>query len=194
MKRKGPERETGAGRGGSSRSIREPERRRGTGEPAERAATVRRPGARAGVDSAWLVARAREAQRSAYAPYSGYRVGAALLARDGRVFLGCNVENASYGLAICAERVAMVKAISEGARAFSAIAIVVPGSRLASPCGACRQFLFEFGARLIVVLAGSARRFRTTTLDLLLPGAFGPAGLESGGTGRSGAGMGDGQK
>lgn len=124
-----------------------------------------------------LIRAATTARRKAYAPYSRYRVGAAVRAADGRIFTGCNVENASYGLAICAERVAVTKAVSEGVREFTAVAIVVSGRLPASPCGACRQFLHEFAPELRVVLADESGRGRVTSLPRLLPGAFGPLGL-----------------
>jgi len=129
------------------------------------------------VGEAELVRRAVEARRAAYAPYSGFAVGAALLARDGRVFTGCNVENASYGLTVCAERVALFKAVAEGAREFKAIAIAC-GDTPCSPCGACRQVLYEFAPDLTVILAdGEGRRWEKTTLSHLLPRGFGPADL-----------------
>ena len=102
-----------------------------------------------GTDYKTLCDQAIEARRKSYAPYSNFRVGAALLAQDGTVFSGCNVENASYGLSICAERTAISKAVSDGIQDFEAIAIAaVP---LASPCGACRQFIVEFGKDITVV-------------------------------------------
>ncbi|MCP5536435.1 MAG: cytidine deaminase [Akkermansiaceae bacterium] len=120
---------------------------------------------------------AAEARASAYAPYSKFDVGAALLAENGAIFTGCNVENASYGLTICAERAAVFKAVSEGVRTFSAIAIAVPGA--ASPCGACRQVLNEFNPAMKVYLADeNGILSRQTTLDVLLPDAFGPENLD----------------
>lgn len=116
----------------------------------------------------------------AYAPYSRYQVGAALLAADGRVFTGCNVENASFGLSMCAERVAVGAAVAAGAKSFSAIAVAVVGKSPASPCGACRQVLAEFGPGLRVLLANEDGRYRATTLRTLLPGAFGRGGLAAG--------------
>lgn len=100
-----------------------------------------------------LLALARAAARKAYAPYSRFQVGAALLASDGSVFTGCNVENSSYGLAMCAERVAIGKAVSEGKRSFAAIAVVALGKRGKGvrPCGACRQVMAEFGAKTRVI-------------------------------------------
>ena len=111
-----------------------------------------------------------------YVPYSHYAVGAALLAKDGRVFTGCNVENAAYGNTMCAERTALFKAVSEGAREFEAIAIAARGSA-PFPCGACRQSLYEFAPdlRVMVTWDGNVRR---TTLRALLPEGFGPSSLD----------------
>ena len=128
-----------------------------------------------------LLDRAREARRHAYVPYSRFPVGAALLTADGAVFSGCNVENASYGLANCAERTAVFKAVSEGHTAFRAVAVVGPEDDLpCAPCGACRQVLSEFGPEMIVVMpAGPADRggVAVTSVAALLPGAFGPERL-----------------
>ena len=118
-----------------------------------------------------LVERARQAKDRAYAPYSHYRVGAALLTDSGRVHTGCNIENASYGATICAERVAAVKAISEGDRGFAALAVAVDGPEIPSPCGICRQFLAEFDRNLEIILAGE-RETKRVTLAGLLPAAF----------------------
>jgi cytidine deaminase len=125
-----------------------------------------------------LVARAHAARERAYAPYSRFFVGAALRTNDGRVFDGANVENASYGLTICAERVAAASAVAGGARRIDAIAVVGGWSRPAAPCGACRQFLFEFNPEMLVVAespAGDRKEWRLS--DLLLEG-FGPGDLE----------------
>ena len=112
----------------------------------------------------------------AYAPYSHFRVGACLLAEDGRVFTGCNVENASLGATICAERTAAVKAVSEGATRFKAIAIA--GEKGAAwPCGICRQFLREFGPDMRVIVGKKGEPFETATLRQLLPHSFGPEDL-----------------
>ncbi|HEU0302932.1 MAG TPA: cytidine deaminase [Longimicrobium sp.] len=128
-----------------------------------------------------LLARAREARAHAYAPYSHFPVGAALLATDGRVFTGCNVENASFGLTNCAERVAIGKAVSEGAREFTAIAVVGPEDRAAcTPCGACRQVLSEFGPMPVICPSPGPDGYRATSTAALLPGAFGPAALAAG--------------
>src|SRR5579872_7161870 len=116
------------------------------------------------------VPKARAVRERAYAPYSDFRVGAALVA-DGELFCGANVENASYGLAICAERSAAVAAVSQGRRAFQAIAIVGGDGSSSAPCGACRQFLSEFNAKLPVVYV-SGERLTVTAMDQLLPDAF----------------------
>jgi cytidine deaminase len=125
-----------------------------------------------------LVALAAQARRHAYAPYSHFAVGAALLAKSGRVYTGANVENASYGLSVCAERVAVWKAVAEGERAFTAIAVVTENG--VSPCGACRQVLAEFAGdpqSLRLIVADAQGRRRTYTLAELLPEAFTPEQL-----------------
>jgi cytidine deaminase len=101
-----------------------------------------------------LIAAARQAREHSYSPYSGFRVGAALLTADGRVFTGTNVENASFGLSICAERAAVFKAVTAGVRDFSAIAIYADGEQPTPPCGACRQVLLEFAPQLTVLMCG----------------------------------------
>jgi len=104
-------------------------------------------------DSDRLVAAARAAREHAVAPYSKFKVGAALLTRDGRIYGGCNVENASYGLTVCAERVALLKALSEGAREFTMIAVVADTTAPTPPCGPCRQLLWEYCGDIPVVMA-----------------------------------------
>jgi len=119
-----------------------------------------------------LVRLARAARHRALAPYSGFKVGAALLTDSGQVVTGCNVESATYGLTMCAERVAMFKAISEGQRKFVAVAVVADSSRVSAPCGACRQVLWELGGDLWVRLADLKGRSRTLRLAELLPLPF----------------------
>ena len=118
-----------------------------------------------------LIGRAREAMRNAWAPYSEFRVGAAIEAADGRVFVGCNVESASYGLTICAERMALGAAVAAGARALRRVAVTTEVEPPAAPCGACRQLLAEFGLDLEVIAAGPSSE-RRWTLAALLPDAF----------------------
>ncbi len=127
------------------------------------------------IDREDLVRRAQEAKERAYAPYSNYPVGAALLAASGRVYTGCNVENAAYPQSICAERVAVFKAVSEGDTAFSAIAVVTRDG--GAPCGACRQVLTEFSPDMVVLISGDAGNVRETTAGALLPDHFGPGNL-----------------
>lgn len=118
-----------------------------------------------------LLEHAKDAAQHAYAPYSGFKVGAALLGKDGKLYQGCNVENASYSLTICAERTALFKAISAGERNFEAIAIWVESDQLFPPCGACRQALYEFAPDMQVIW-GNANGHQICTLQDLLPGAF----------------------
>lgn len=117
-----------------------------------------------------LVSRALSARERAYAPYSDYQVGSAVLAADGSVYLGCNVENASYPAAICAERVALTSAIAGGHRDFVAIAVATRDG--GSPCGICRQVMAELGIGMAVYIADADGTFRTTSVPALLPDAF----------------------
>lgn len=119
-----------------------------------------------------LVAAARAARLQAVAPFSKFKVGAALQAEDGTVITGCNVENATYGLTMCAERVAMFKALSEGYRAFTRIAIVADTTEPTPPCGACRQILWEFGGNLEIRLANLDEEKGVFRLKDLLPVPF----------------------
>jgi cytidine deaminase len=119
-----------------------------------------------------LVAAARDARERAIAPYSHFRVGAALATTDGRIFTGCNVENASYGLTVCAERVALLKALSEGAREFSAIAVVADTASPTPPCGPCRQLLWEYCGDIPVTLANLDAITGNHTVGALLPFPF----------------------
>ena len=122
---------------------------------------------------------ARDVQKNAHAPYSSYRVGAAVQTASGRIFSGCNVENASYGLSICAERSAIVQMIAAGEREPVALAVVTPGPAIGTPCGMCRQTLAEFAIDLpirLLVLEGELPP-RITSLGALLPDAFRAASL-----------------
>lgn len=132
-----------------------------------------------------LIRAAFAARRFAYTPYSHFQVGAALLAKNGKVYTGCNVENAGYTPTNCAERTALFKAVSEGERQFSAIAIVgsmqgTVNTLVTGPCGVCRQALYEFGGpELTVIMAKTEEDYIVTTLGALLPYGFGPANLEA---------------
>jgi cytidine deaminase len=125
----------------------------------------------------FLIDLANEVRRRAYAPYSNYNVGAALRTRSGRIFTGVNVENAAYPTTMCAERVAIYKAISEGEREFDVIAVVTPNG--GSPCGSCRQVMAEFGLETIILIGdGEGRLLQQTTVADLLPAAFTPDHLK----------------
>jgi cytidine deaminase len=119
-----------------------------------------------------LIEAALAAREQAHAPFSNFKVGAALEDENGRIFTGCNVENATYGLTICAERVAVFKAISEGARKFQRIAVAADTDALTPPCGACRQILWEFCGDIEVTLANLAGRSETIKLKDLFPRPF----------------------
>ena len=124
-----------------------------------------------------LIELANEARRRAYVPYSHYPVGAALRTKSGRVYTGVNIENAAYPTTICAERVAVFKAVSEGEREFEVLALVTDNG--GSPCGACRQALAEFGLDTVVLIAdGKGKLLQVMTVDELLPGAFTPKDLQ----------------
>jgi cytidine deaminase len=122
-----------------------------------------------------LIQQAMAAREQAYAPYSKYKVGAALLTANGKIFQGCNIENASYGPSMCAERVAVFKAVSEGHKEFQAIAVATANG--GTPCGVCRQVLREFAPNLIVVVSDVNYNFQVFTLADLLPHSFGPEHL-----------------
>lgn len=125
-------------------------------------------------DAAWanLMEAARDAMSRAYAPYSGFPVGAAVLADDGAIFMGVNVENASYPLAVCAERTAVGTAVTAGARRLLAVAVASRGEPPATPCGACRQVLAEFNPSLVVLVGGPSGPWTRYALDQLLPHPF----------------------
>lgn len=119
-----------------------------------------------------LIRAAMSAREMAYAPFSGFRVGAALLCGDGAVYTGCNIENSSFGLTICAERTAAVKAISEGHSKFRRIVIAGNSKDFCYPCGACRQFLYEFSPDMKVICLNRAREAKRMTLRELMPCGF----------------------
>jgi cytidine deaminase len=126
-----------------------------------------------------LIAQAKDARRWAHAPYSHFSVGAALLTSDGRVFTGCNVENSTYGLSMCAERVAIFKAISDGATEIARVAVVTDHEQIAPPCGCCRQMIWEFASdKTEVILANLTGAVRTYGIRDLLPEAFDAKYLE----------------
>lgn len=119
-----------------------------------------------------LIEQAKKAMQYAYVPYSKFKVGAALLSKNGTVFTGCNIENASYGATCCAERTAILKAVSEGERAFQKIAVVSSSSNLTPPCGICRQVLLEFMPDGVVILENENQEIISYTVKELLPIGF----------------------
>ena len=135
-------------------------------------------------DKKMLIRHAIKARENSYSPYSGYQVGAALMTQDGRIYTGCNIENASYSATNCAERTAVFKAVSEGVTKFAGIAIVggSKGKELqyAFPCGVCRQVLREFAdiSKFVVLVARSEEDYIERTLEELLPESFGPDNLK----------------
>ena len=124
------------------------------------------------MDDNSLLQAAIKASRHAKAPYSNFRVGAALLCKDGNVFTGCNIESSSFGLSICAERVALVKALSEGETEFTRMAIVAKGNHAVNPCGACLQLLSDYAPNLELVLGNLEGQFKRIELSKLLPFPF----------------------
>lgn len=126
-----------------------------------------------------LIQTAAKAKESAYCPYSNFQVGAAVLCTDGTIFSGCNVENCSYGLSICAERTALVKAVSEGYRKFKAVAVASNLKGEISPCGPCRQFIVEFGSDLDVYMTSSDLSYKKFKISELLPLGFKPSDLDN---------------
>ncbi len=119
-----------------------------------------------------LINAACKARENAYAPYSSFKVGAAILSNSGKIFTGCNVENSSFSGTCCAERVALYNAVSQGERKFLAIAVVIEGEGLGSPCGICRQILAEFRADMKVLMANTKGEYNVESLALLFPHPF----------------------
>ncbi|MFP4660714.1 MAG: cytidine deaminase [Halanaerobiales bacterium] len=119
-----------------------------------------------------LIEIATEAREKSYSPYSKFPIGAALLTSEGKVFTGTNIENAAYGLTLCAERTAIFKAVSEGYRKFKAIAVVADTERPVPPCGSCRQVIQEFGDNIMVIMSNLNDAYQVYTIDQLLPAAF----------------------
>jgi cytidine deaminase len=140
-------------------------------------AAAKDPGA-PDADIVALMTSARDARLQAYCPYSKFKVGAALLCTDGTVYTGVNVENASYGLTVCAERVAIATAVTQGHHSFKAIAVCCDTETFTAPCGACRQVIVEFGTEIEVFLVQPNLNWQRMRMDTLLPLAFTPASLE----------------
>jgi len=128
-------------------------------------------------DNGVLISAAKQARENAHAPFSNFRVGAALRATSGRIFGGCNVENATYGLTVCAERVAIFKAISEGERGFDAICVVTDTETLTPPCGACRQLIWEFCGDVPVIMANLKGKTEVIQMEELFPKPFDSSNL-----------------
>ena len=124
-----------------------------------------------------LVKEAEKVRKKAYTPYSKFKVGAAVLSADGKIFTGCNIENASFGMSVCAERVAIFKAISEGSTEFEAIAVIGDTDKPCSPCGACRQVISEFGEDIPLIMANLKGDVKIKKIRELLPEAFGKKDL-----------------
>ncbi len=128
----------------------------------------------------FLLDKAQEARERAYAPYSNYRVGAALLTADGQVYQGCNIENAGFTPTVCAERTAFFKAVYDGHRAFRAVAVIATGEEMGFPCGVCRQVMAEFCDRDFIIITANRDRTKVdvSPFETLLPHSFGPKDLE----------------
>ncbi len=131
------------------------------------------------MDKKTLIKKALEAQEKAYVPYSGFKVGAALLTKNGNVYTGCNIESASYTPTICAERTAISKAVSEGELEIDTIAVVGNPEQFTYPCGVCRQVIREFGKNAKIIIAKSEDEYKEYILDELLPYSFGPEDLNN---------------
>ena len=128
-----------------------------------------------------LLQLAKEAREHSYAPYSNYRVGAALLTKGGRIYQGCNIENAGFTPTVCAERTAFFKAVYDGHRAFRAIAVIATGEEMGFPCGVCRQVMAEFCDRDFIIITANRDRTKVdvSPFEILLPHSFGPKDLNA---------------
>ena len=124
-----------------------------------------------------LIREAEKARKEAYTPYSKFKVGAAILCADGKIFTGCNIENASFGMSVCAERVAIFKAVSEGSTKFEAIAVICDTGKPCSPCGACRQVISEFGEDILLIMSNLKGDVKIKKIREFLPEAFGKKDL-----------------
>ncbi len=127
-----------------------------------------------------LIRKANEVKENAYVPYSHFRVGAALLTKSGKIFTGCNVENAAYSPTICAESSAIVKAVSEGEREYAAVAVISDSEDFTSPCGVCRQRIYEFGSDIDVIMANKKGEYKVYKISELLPEGFNKDSLTKG--------------
>jgi cytidine deaminase len=131
------------------------------------------------MDYKLLIQKAVDAKKFAHAPYSNFKVGAALLTADGKIYTGCNIENSSYGLTICAERTAIFKAMSEGERKFLALAIIGDTEDYLPPCGACRQIIYDHCGNIDIILINKSLDYKIFSTQDLLPFAFGDANLNN---------------
>ena len=126
-----------------------------------------------------LLERAVEARKNSYSPYSKFPVGAAVLTKDGKIYTGCNVENAAYGLTICAETIAIAKAVSEGSRDIAAVAVAADTDDVCRPCGSCRQVILEFGEEIVIIMGNLKGVRDTKSIKELIPFSFGAVSLTS---------------
>ncbi|WP_028307593.1 cytidine deaminase [Desulfitibacter alkalitolerans] len=125
-----------------------------------------------------LLERAIEARKNSYSPYSKFPVGAAVLTNDGKLYTGCNVENAAYGITVCAETVAVAKAVSEGSRNIAAVAVAADTAGVCRPCGSCRQFILEFGDEIVIIMGNLKGDRETRSIKELIPFSFSSRDLD----------------
>lgn len=129
------------------------------------------------MNNSQLISAAEAMLGRSYAPYSNYHVGAAILGKNGKVYTGCNIESASYGATICAERCAISQAVADGCREFEAVAVICSGDAYSTPCGICRQLIYEFGKDIRILCAKTPEDYKEFTISQLLPLGFGPEDL-----------------